>query len=426
MSEIQDLTAQMGELRKRYHNFLRAEAERAEDGKQGSDELPVQRVIEQMEILRQEFQKLKPAPEKPLTIPAIFGWQFDENFISSYLAYVLNPQQNGIGTAPLAALLKEVFHQDVELDADTIRVYREYQLNNQRLDVMVEMNDEPLLVIENKLYSPEGDRQTRSYYSAVTEAYPDAKPFFIYLTINGSKASSEKFHPLSYKGLRSTFRKVRYDWRHDVRNSILWEDFLSHIEEHIVMEKGAFNISDQTRLYFENYRMITQLENQFKREWPGLIEFVETKLKSKMGAISDEFLTNFQTSPRYPWQQLYKIGWGSNELHVHFEFHLDPSSFENSEVWFSVDVEEGKRTVVKRFRQMFDEYYPLLKSEFETKEITYHGVSSRDHPYWVASKVYPFTPDLSRIGDELYRAIEEFSFLIKPIDELVGKVTNKP
>ncbi len=46
-----------------------------------------------------------PEQQRPRTIPFIFGRTYDENFISTYLAHVLDPAYNGIGPEPLQRLL---------------------------------------------------------------------------------------------------------------------------------------------------------------------------------------------------------------------------------------------------------------------------------------------------------------------------------
>jgi hypothetical protein len=81
--------------------------------------------------------KYLPAHEKSLTIPHIFGMQNGEYFMSYYLAYVLNPKRNGIGSATLECLIKEAFDEEVNLDADTIHIEREYPIKGNRIDPAV-------------------------------------------------------------------------------------------------------------------------------------------------------------------------------------------------------------------------------------------------------------------------------------------------
>ncbi|MCX6083040.1 MAG: hypothetical protein NTW32_26220 [Chloroflexi bacterium] len=60
----------------------------------------------QLTALVSQYKRVRPKKPPVLTIPVIFGRKHNENFLSHYLAYILNPQQNGIGTAPLEAVLK--------------------------------------------------------------------------------------------------------------------------------------------------------------------------------------------------------------------------------------------------------------------------------------------------------------------------------
>ncbi len=55
--------------------------------------------------LKGEYEKLPKVRPKRITIPEIFGRSDDENFISDYVAYILDPYRNGIGIEPLQALL---------------------------------------------------------------------------------------------------------------------------------------------------------------------------------------------------------------------------------------------------------------------------------------------------------------------------------
>jgi hypothetical protein len=50
----------------------------------------------------------KPPEElaRPYTIPAAFRRPYDENFISDYLAFILDPDKNGIGNSPRGGICR--------------------------------------------------------------------------------------------------------------------------------------------------------------------------------------------------------------------------------------------------------------------------------------------------------------------------------
>ena len=78
-----------------------------------SERTLVEQYRAQFPILVKQYRKAKGRRPRPLTIPEIFRSSYDENFISDYLAYILDPQRNGIGPAPLEALLNLC---DIEYD----------------------------------------------------------------------------------------------------------------------------------------------------------------------------------------------------------------------------------------------------------------------------------------------------------------------
>jgi hypothetical protein len=107
------------------------------------------------------------------TIPALFGRAYDENFISDYLAYILDPARNGIGSEPLQALLSVAFDPDLDVDLDNVTILREYafgDVNFGRIDLLIQLGDQGergVIGIENKILASEGDTQTISYATSI-------------------------------------------------------------------------------------------------------------------------------------------------------------------------------------------------------------------------------------------------------------------
>ena len=60
-----------------------------------------------METLDKIFKYLPVKDTKIKTIPRIFNRTYDENFISDFLAYILDPLQNGVGLEPLIRVIED-------------------------------------------------------------------------------------------------------------------------------------------------------------------------------------------------------------------------------------------------------------------------------------------------------------------------------
>ncbi|MCD4672023.1 MAG: PD-(D/E)XK nuclease family protein [Anaerolineaceae bacterium] len=378
--------------------------------------------IQRMAILKDNYSRLPISKGRPLTIPAIFNNTYDENFISDYLAFILNPKQNGIGTAPLESLISSVFDQKVELDADVVEVHREFQIDANRIDFVIELDEETLLVIENKIYASESPGQTQNYYKSISCHYPKHVCYFIFLTPNGATASSEKFKPLSYIKLCNILRSVPYPWLKDVQKGVLWEDFLNHLEEYIIMKKSMNEVSDKSKLYIENYVMIKDLTEAFKRDWPNVIQFLRVKIIERMSQEAGDWEFNF--IPRNNWQQVFLKNWiVDNKIYVHYEFHLHQGCFADGKFLMTVDVECSNKTDYQHFRTLFEKQLPTLQSQYDDNGIVYQ---SKDRNVSIATKWFDFTKDLSKIDIEFIQALDEFLFLTEPINQVVAEMnTNK-
>jgi len=181
--------------------------------------------------LRSVYRLLPERPKRPLTIPAIFRKSYDENFVSDYLAYAIDPAMNGVGVAPVARLLTWAGADIESAQVDSADVHREYDLRaGGRIDLLAVINKELVLGIENKIFSSEGDDQTGTYSRAVKSRFDGLECWFLFLTREGMPASSRAFKPISYRQMHDIFRSIPYDWSGDIRSSVIWEDFLAHLE----------------------------------------------------------------------------------------------------------------------------------------------------------------------------------------------------
>ncbi|MFW6016382.1 MAG: PD-(D/E)XK nuclease family protein [bacterium] len=97
------------------------------------------------------------------TILSFLNKKYHENTINDYLAYVLNPNKNGIGIKPLYNLISH-FDDDLvldNLDETTIEVNREYSFyNGSRIDILIKINNDLVIGMENKVNSKERGERT--------------------------------------------------------------------------------------------------------------------------------------------------------------------------------------------------------------------------------------------------------------------------
>ena len=127
--------------------------------------------------------------ELPHLMPTVFGKNGNENFISDWLAFILNPAVNSVGVQPLNLLLELLDNGDAgivlsdsaETDMGNTGEYsscRECYLdgdNDNRIDLLfkVEDGDEKyLFAIENKVYAgPSKNNQLGEYNKAKVKGF---------------------------------------------------------------------------------------------------------------------------------------------------------------------------------------------------------------------------------------------------------------
>lgn len=398
MAEIDSIRAEVGKLQRDYE---RLNEDQLAHYKQALDKIA------------SVLPYLPDASPRPETVPAIFGKSYDENFVSDYIAYAIDPERNGIGIEPLRQVLSLAGAPVDLIDFGSISIWREYTLVNRgRIDLLIRIDDQYLLGIENKVFAAENPGQTPGYVNALEKEFPDDERFYLFLTRDGHKARSRLFTPLSYEALYNALREVPYEWHADIRKSILWEDFLTHLREYIAIGGFVVELSEKSKLYLENYELIHDLEQAYDRDVNAIFNHVVEQLQMNLPPADWKF--NFRTSRG--WQQYFKSAWDVSDLSIHFEyiFSEDLLRRENFALMFEVERREAAR-----FQEIFKKYLPELESVYEQKAISYRPSNRRRAIAW---KQYDIEPDLDEIASQVLTASEEFEFLIPAIDETLAEL----
>ena len=296
------------------------------------------------------------------------------------------------------------------------RSYREYPLENGRIDLLIECHDSFVLGIENKIYSPEGDNQTPYYAHVMAGLFPDVPYHLAFLTLKGNKARSKQFIPISYPMLLTALKEVAIHEAVEPRKRVLWQDFLEHLEVYFMMTNpDHFEFSEKSRLYLEHYEMLQDLKNTFEREWDQVFSYLENHFQEQ--ATGGPWSTNFQT--RFAWKQAYKPHWLIENLNIHFEWSLSLPAFIEGKMSFGVDV-QGKRT--PEALAWFDAQYPLIAEQYQQRGIRYRPKNRNNA---IAHKIYPISMDVDQVAERLVESFNEFRFLEPLVDEVMAKLSTK-
>ena len=135
---------------------------------------------------------------------AVVGVDHYELKHSAFIAELLNPEgSHGQGTAFLSIFLKVCCPADFKFSLQGVKVYVEYVTKSGRIDILVTNNDKQAIIIENKIYAPDGNEQLKRYDEEALKRYTNGYRI-LYLTRKGDDASPKSsegiaYHKISYQ-----------------------------------------------------------------------------------------------------------------------------------------------------------------------------------------------------------------------------------
>ncbi len=282
------------------------------------------------------------------TLAHIFKQDNGENFISDWLAFLLDPVC--VGTIePLQLLLNIAGINNVSLSKfDDIVIEREHDFKDGgRIDFLITVNNDTIIAIENKIWSGFQPNQLERYRKALeTIKKNDNNEILQYYGIcifpekneiskNLNEILNNGFMPVSYEKLVNGFKSVHLNCIDNMRAAVLLQDFITHMEEYILVS-GNYNLDIERLEFLNEYKdsldKLNQKRNADKQNFAG---FIKQQMKNQIAEKDrSEWKTNKSDNYYY---QLMKIGW---EKHlVHFEI-LYNGSFPPQELKLELHTQE--------------------------------------------------------------------------------------
>ena len=172
-------------------------------------------------LLSNDFKRLTGKKEE-VNIFKIINMVDKEAVHSDMLAWLFNPYENhNLNDKAVKGLLMQLSEKDAEYinlllqEYSDLEVYREYTTNNgRRIDILLESrNNKVIFIIENKIWSGEGDNQLEDYKKFIDEKYNDYNRIFLYLT-------PEKERKEQYKG----YTHITYNTIYKILNNLLQDN----------------------------------------------------------------------------------------------------------------------------------------------------------------------------------------------------------
>lgn len=185
---------------------------------------------------------------------AAIGATHRELWHSDFLAYLLDPMQNhGLHDDFLRCFLRETVPEVLGAASfERVVVQREYKYT----DILIEDEEAKVsVIIENKIWSPEGAGQLKTYWEAISAKHPDPdwRIYGVYLTPTGRSPSGDsRYDPLSYGKVIAMLEEVLHTKSGQLVEGLelVIRHYIDILRRSIVGNTGANALA--RRLYFRH------------------------------------------------------------------------------------------------------------------------------------------------------------------------------
>jgi len=334
----------------------------------------------------------------------ILGVERRELSYSNFLAWLMDPSLNGkVGDEFLRRFLelKELKLRKIEYDLfeDSIEVSREVPKSESEADIVV-MNNEFQLVIENKVKSKEGEKQTRRLYDDWSGSRKDE--IFVYLTPEYTEKCEcdKEFEHITYTQIRDILDDMERS-NFEKRTKIMIEDFIEILEVNKLIEFDGF--SDESIEYLKRTIEIQDEKGVWEKEIKQFIKAIEKGLKDK---LEDEDKWQFEKGSSNI--KVSKKDWKG----VIYRCAVNYSHIKKEEIRLDIKA----KTKVENRKEKFDKFCDIYNGEEDTQSET----------YWIKKKKKDYFSRLINGDNELHKDIvKELYQLIEETEETIDSALNE-
>lgn len=300
-----------------------------------------------------------------VTFGTIFKHEHKENFISDWLAYLLNADNTGTNE-PLEVLIKIALKEEYfEFDFSEVTIQREYVFSDdkRRIDFLI-TTPSHIIGIENKIWSGLQEKQLCDYSKQINKIKEkmgnEVQTLLILLCPDGNSVKNEisnDFKLVTYDDLIEEFKKIRLNCLGNLRASVLMEDFITHVEAFFMNDINTDLNFDFIKFQNDNQAKIEKLNKNIKESKEQFKVYFKKEIE-KSGFNNDTWQIITKDASDY-FVQIYKDNW--NNGNTHFEFLKEKKDFPPSEITVDFHV-EGSSPYNAELKN-------LKKSSFEKKVI---------------------------------------------------------
>lgn len=252
----------------------------------------VERIVQMSRITRNESVERG----ERFNVFAAVGVDHYETKHSAFIAEILNPNgSHGQGAVFLSSFLKICCQPGFDFLLQGVKVYSEFATDSGRIDILVTNDKKQGLIIENKIYAPDGDEQLMRYNDDAKRLFPNGYKI-LYLTPNGNKASAQSakgvdYQPISYRTDIITWLKECV--RLSVQLPLIRETLIQYINYIKRLTNQDMDNINKKELFATMAENAEQVKAIYSVNWSEYLEYVfgkyvRPKLKEMDGLIYEE------------------------------------------------------------------------------------------------------------------------------------------
>jgi hypothetical protein len=394
-----------------------------------------------------DYKNLPPKMDAVQTIPLILDKKRNENFMSDLLAFILDPNSNGIGLEPLQNILEKKYDPEKvgnlrssEMD---IQIFREYSFEKKtnkkvsnRIDILITCRskgsyydkkaDKVNLVIgiENKIDATEGKMQTRDYEKAIEEEFPGIKKYLLLLSPSEERPSSKLFQNITYEDIIKCLKPIRAqcDFAKDIRRSLLFNEFITHVEEYIM--KSLPVIAPETKLYLENnnFKVIREILVKFQEDRKNLLSYITERILGKLNTSEYKTMWAISADSAVEYRHISKDDWdGNGKCKVFLKPRVNEDRLSRGKVYFEIEFQvqgKHKKSNLNKIQEFLKNQAHIKKGKLNSGENEDKNLSIHKE-YQILKDGQPEQEYHEYIDEQIDTIMSEFKPFIKDIDGLV-------
>ncbi|HBN05959.1 MAG TPA: hypothetical protein DD434_09260 [Bacteroidales bacterium] len=341
----------------------------------------IKNLLNQVAIINKKNEEILDATGGRFNMFRICGVNHYENTHSAIIAEFLNP----FGSHGLKAKFLELFIETLgdrfdikDFNSDRARVITEFSMDEGRMDILTEDNQNKAIIIENKIYASDQPEQLKRY-NRYAQKYKNGYQI-LYLTLDGKEALEQSGEGVVY--LPISYEKEIINWLENcvsiatrypmVRETLI--QYINHLKQLTNQDMDTKNQEEIVEVLskIENLRAAKNIYKNYTATFdalakkyfnPKMEEFAKQNGLEFHYEFSDELFIRFHLV-NHDWQGKYWIGFTFEGNRCHYGLCNNPNnriSDENRTILYS-NLEK------KRIDRKKSEWWPFY-SHFQNLSI---------------------------------------------------------